>query len=133
MIVGPSLIASPKVAHLIERTIVDAFGRARRNGVVLPDELAEFERDVTRLAQAFRSQSTDAADARVSDFTDAGGDSATLSSGEVGLLLGVTDHGVRDLARRGRLRGWRLGGTWQFEAHDVEQYRQKREHHDESD
>lgn len=44
---------------------------------------------------------------------------AVMSAVEAAKVLGITPNGVRDLARRGRLRARRAGGRWLLDAHAV--------------
>lgn len=46
-------------------------------------------------------------------------DCATLTSAEAAAVLNITANGVRDLRRRGRIRGERVAGRWQFDAAQI--------------
>jgi hypothetical protein len=129
LLTAPIVLISPKVAHHLERPLVEAARAAHRNGYVLPPEVAAAITDISRLAEHYRRQVADgavASEVSVSPQPQKPPASATLDCVETGLVLGVSPHGAADLARRGVIAARKSGRQWVFDPTDVEQYRQHR-------
>jgi hypothetical protein len=119
ILTGPTILVGPKLAHHLERVVHNEAEKARRNGYVLPDEVVELLGDLRRLAAIYRARVSDAGDADVTRDSDVPAPRATLDSLGIADLAGVSDHGVREAARRGRLPGRKVGGRWVFEEVDA--------------
>jgi excisionase family DNA binding protein len=57
----------------------------------------------------------------------------TLTATQAAAELGITASGVRDLARRGRVRATKHGSTWTFARHEVDAFRTHRRRGNEED
>ena len=126
LLTAPIGLVSPRVAHHIERALHDAARRATAEGVELPPEVADFLIDVRRLAEWHRAQrsGTYATTYAITDAADAADN--MVGVGYVSEAAGISPHGVRDLARRGRLPGRQVDGHWTFDRSDVDEWLEKR-------
>jgi excisionase family DNA binding protein len=50
-----------------------------------------------------------------------------LTVNDVASLIGTKDRNVTDLAKRGRLRGWKKAGEWRFTRDSVDEYLSERD------
>ncbi|WAM17511.1 helix-turn-helix domain-containing protein [Rhodococcus sp. JS3073] len=62
-----------------------------------------------------------------------GSEADTLTATQAAAELGITASGVRDLARRGRVRATKHGSTWTFARHEVDAFRTHRRRGNEED
>ena len=116
---APLGLVTPELAHHLEKMLHEEAARARRGGYVLPDCVVDHLATVRKLAAAYRAQVTDANDGNVSFASDVPAPRSTMSVQDLSGAAGVSDHGVREAARRGRLTGQRVGGRWRFDETDA--------------
>jgi hypothetical protein len=116
---APLGLVTPELAHHLERMLHEEAARARRGGYVLPDCVVDHLATVRKLAAVYRAQVTDASDANVTTSGDVSAVQTTLDSLGIAGMAGVSDHGIREAARRGRLPGRKVGGRWVFEEVDA--------------
>lgn len=111
------LLEVAEAAYLADA--LDALLRDRRPSAKLQDVLDRLRRTV---ANASVSDQNTGVDARIVGQQADSVDHAAydlVDTAEAAAILGITPNGVRDLARRGRLRRLRAGGRWLYPARSV--------------